>query len=180
MYHIIPSWILTNSHSEKKTVAKLVFSRKKSFLCCAVIIVIYLRLLVTYIVYFVFPVSATTAKRFLSLSDNQYLYVFKGPGIGGGEDGSSLQLTSTCHLALDACERDGICNRFLDQIKRNCDSVICDRQKCMRSLHDFYENIHEKHSLDIAFCICKWVYPSSQNMSRNLMYKTSTGKHILA
>ena len=72
----------------------------------------------------------------------------------GASDGS-LKLRSTCHKALDACETDGSCNRFLDQIKRMCDSINCDKQKCMRAIHDFYENIPEKHRLDIAFCLCK-------------------------
>ena len=42
------------------------------------------------------------------------------------------ELSSTCHVALESCERNAICNRFLDRIKRNCDSLNCDRQKCMQ------------------------------------------------
>ena len=72
-----------------------------------------------------------------------------------GASNGNLQLRSTCHLALDACERDGSCNRYLDQIKRMCGSINCDRQNCMKSIRDFYENIPEKHRLDIAFCLCK-------------------------
>ena len=72
-----------------------------------------------------------------------------------GASNGNLQLRSTCHLALDACERDGSCNRYLDQIKRMCGSINCDRQKCMKSIRDFYENIPDKHRLDIAFCLCK-------------------------
>ena len=73
----------------------------------------------------------------------------------GDSAGPPLQLRSTCHLALDSCERDGLCGRYLDQIKRMCDSINCDRQKCMRVIRDFYANIPEKLSLDIAFCLCK-------------------------
>ena len=77
------------------------------------------------------------------------------PADTNGASSGNLQLRSTCHLALDACERDGSCNRYLDQIKRMCGSINCDRQKCMKSIRDFYENIPDKHRLDIAFCLCK-------------------------
>ena len=77
------------------------------------------------------------------------------PADTNGASSGNLQLRSTCHLALDACERDQSCGRYLDQIKRMCGSINCDRQKCMKSIRDFYEIIPEKHRLDIAFCLCK-------------------------
>ena len=64
------------------------------------------------------------------------------------------ELSSTCHVALESCERNAICNRFLDRIKRNCDSLNCDRQKCMHAQREFYDNVPEELSMEIAFCIC--------------------------
>ena len=77
-----------------------------------------------------------------------------GNAAGGGTD-LGLDLKSTCHLALNECERDATCNRYLDQVKKMCDPLTCDRTKCMRAIRDFYRNIPERHSTDIAFCICK-------------------------
>ena len=70
-------------------------------------------------------------------------------------NGQNIELKSTCHLALNECEREGACSRFLDQVKKMCDPITCDRNKCMRAIRQFYANIPERHSLDIAFCLCK-------------------------
>ena len=71
------------------------------------------------------------------------------------DNGNQVELKSTCHLALNECERDASCSRYLDQVKKMCDPITCDRNKCMRAIRQFYANIPERHSLDIAFCLCK-------------------------
>ena len=73
----------------------------------------------------------------------------------GNSDSGQIELKSTCHLALNECEKDGSCSRYLDQVKKMCDPITCDRNKCMRAIREFYANIPERHSLDIAFCLCK-------------------------
>ena len=75
--------------------------------------------------------------------------------LSGGYD-ETLKLTSTCHTALDHCERNTLCNRYLEKVKRLCDPKSCDnQQKCMRSIQDFYRGIPQDFSLEIAFCICR-------------------------
>ena len=92
--------------------------------------------------------------KYLSISPP----LFTGPNRGGGsaiDVGSGFNIKSTCHLAMNNCENDGTCNRYLDQVKKMCDPLTCDRNKCMRAIKEFYRNIPERHSMDIAFCLCK-------------------------
>jgi len=80
---------------------------------------------------------------------------YPGPRKDNAGGNGQVGLKSTCHLALNECERDNSCSRYLDQVKKMCDPITCDRNKCMRAIRDFYANIPERHSLDIAFCLCK-------------------------
>jgi len=69
-------------------------------------------------------------------------------------DQEVVNLKSTCHLALDACERKATCRTYLDTVKHRCvDS--CSRDRCMTAVQEFYRKIQSKFSLDIGFCICK-------------------------
>jgi len=70
------------------------------------------------------------------------------------QDQEIVNLRSTCHLAMDRCERDSNCRPYLESIKTRCvDS--CSRDRCMAAVKEFYRKIPKQHSLDVAFCLCK-------------------------
>jgi len=70
------------------------------------------------------------------------------------KDQEIVNLRSTCHLAMDRCERDSNCRPYLESIKTRCvDS--CSRDRCMAAVKEFYRKIPKQHSLDVAFCLCK-------------------------
>jgi len=70
------------------------------------------------------------------------------------KDQEVVNLQSTCHTAMDKCERDSACRPYLEQVKNKCvDS--CNRDRCMATVRDFYRRIPRQHSLNIAFCLCK-------------------------
>merc|ERR550532_3188307 len=77
-----------------------------------------------------------------------------------GEHKTSLQdqeifnLRSTCHIALDRCERDSDCRPYLESVKTRC-ADSCSRDRCMSAVREFYRKIPKQHSLNIAFCLCK-------------------------
>jgi len=63
---------------------------------------------------------------------------------------------STCHIVLQKCKKMTTCRRFLDQVKRTCETKSgCDRQNCMKSIQEMYKEIPNNIALDIAFCLCK-------------------------
>jgi len=70
------------------------------------------------------------------------------------QDQEIVNLRSTCHLAMDRCERDSNCRPYLESIKTRCvDS--CSRDRCMAAVKEFYRKIPKQHQLDVAFCLCK-------------------------
>jgi len=77
------------------------------------------------------------------------------------QDQEIVNLRSTCHLAMDRCERDSNCRPYLESIKTRCvDS--CSRDRCMAAVKEFYRKIPKQHSLDVAFCLCKKNGPDDQ------------------
>uniref|UniRef100_A0A0K2TY70 GDNF/GAS1 domain-containing protein n=1 Tax=Lepeophtheirus salmonis TaxID=72036 RepID=A0A0K2TY70_LEPSM len=114
--------------------------------------------------------SPTTGVSFQTISHQHVeegslstpVYSQENNPIYGPQDGSAdsdikvQQLQSTCHLALNSCEQNNICNRYLDKLKRSCDSTLtCDKNECMLAIQRFYKNIPRKFKLDVAFCLCK-------------------------
>jgi len=84
------------------------------------------------------------------------------------KDQEIVNLRSTCHLAMDRCERDSNCRPYLESIKTRCvDS--CSRDRCMAAVKEFYRKIPKQHSLDVAFCLCKKQYTT---VSSGLMLHT--------
>merc|ERR1719270_300978 len=78
----------------------------------------------------------------------------RGEGKNSLQDQEIFNLRSTCHIALDRCERDSNCRPYLEAVKSRCvDS--CSRDRCMAAVREFYRKIPKQHSLDIAFCLCK-------------------------
>merc|ERR1719412_1446146 len=69
-------------------------------------------------------------------------------------DEEVLNLRSTCHTALDACERDSSCRVYLETLKSRC-VESCSKERCMAAVKQFYRSVPKKHSLDVAFCLCK-------------------------
>jgi len=98
------------------------------------------------------PVRSSTPYNLPTIADKKH----------GGEKSTSLSqkdqevvnLRSTCHLAMDRCERDPACRSYLEQVKSRCVDN-CNRDRCMATVRDFYRKIPRQHSLDIAFCLCK-------------------------
>ncbi|XP_063863908.1 LOW QUALITY PROTEIN: uncharacterized protein LOC135102557 [Scylla paramamosain] len=64
-------------------------------------------------------------------------------------------LHSTCHTALQACNKDKACRRLLDPVLAVCDTNQCDREACMNNVQTFYRNVVFKWALEVAFCLCK-------------------------
>jgi len=106
------------------------------------------------------PGSRTMVTRRHTVSVDETTTPYFLPTAGDRERGEGMQdqemfnLRSTCHIALDRCERDSNCRPYLESVKTRCvDS--CSRERCMAAVREFYRKIPKQHSLDIAFCLCK-------------------------
>ncbi|XP_025155019.1 uncharacterized protein LOC105191889 isoform X4 [Harpegnathos saltator] len=66
-----------------------------------------------------------------------------------------LVLSSTCHHAYTSCKSDPECKNLLQPVLNHCDSATCARNECMEALQHFYRTAHHKHSVEIAFCLCR-------------------------
>lgn len=74
---------------------------------------------------------------------------------------------STCHKALSHCQSDLQCRKHLDPFLRYCNgggstglaggADTCHRDLCMQALQGFYKDAPLQWSLEVAFCVCKWV-----------------------
>jgi len=73
-------------------------------------------------------------------------------------DNSILNFQSTCHEALETCNKHPQCQEMVASIIRNCNHRQCKKDNCMESLQNFYRNesMHS-YAIEIAFCLCKWV-----------------------
>ncbi|XP_043256907.1 uncharacterized protein LOC122399910 isoform X2 [Colletes gigas] len=66
-----------------------------------------------------------------------------------------IVLSSTCHHAYTACKNDPECKVLLEPVLNHCDSLNCARNECMEALQGFYKSANHKHSVEIAFCLCR-------------------------
>ncbi|XP_018362182.1 PREDICTED: uncharacterized protein LOC108760624 [Trachymyrmex cornetzi] len=66
-----------------------------------------------------------------------------------------LILSSTCHHAYTSCKNDPECKNLLEPVLNHCDSTTCARNECMEALQHFYKTANHKHSVEIAFCLCR-------------------------
>ncbi|XP_023247990.1 uncharacterized protein LOC106637711 [Copidosoma floridanum] len=64
-------------------------------------------------------------------------------------------LTSTCHQAYSTCKSDAECKSLLQPVLNHCEHSRCSRSECMGSLQHFYKLANHKHSIEIAFCLCR-------------------------
>ncbi|XP_076391662.1 glial cell line-derived neurotrophic family receptor-like isoform X4 [Megachile rotundata] len=64
-------------------------------------------------------------------------------------------LSSTCHHAYTACKNDPECRVLLEPVLNHCDSSSCTRNECMDALQNFYKSANHKHTVEIAFCLCR-------------------------
>ncbi|XP_033341283.1 glial cell line-derived neurotrophic family receptor-like isoform X3 [Megalopta genalis] len=64
-------------------------------------------------------------------------------------------LSSTCHHAYTACKNDPECKVLLEPVLNHCDMTSCARNECMDALQNFYKSANHKHSVEIAFCLCR-------------------------
>ncbi|KOC68218.1 GDNF family receptor alpha-1 [Habropoda laboriosa] len=64
-------------------------------------------------------------------------------------------LSSTCHHAYTACKNDPDCRALMEPVLNNCGSTSCARNECMDALQNFYKSANHKHSVEIAFCLCR-------------------------
>ncbi|KZC12899.1 GDNF family receptor alpha-1, partial [Dufourea novaeangliae] len=64
-------------------------------------------------------------------------------------------LSSTCHHAYTACKNDPDCKVLLEPVLNHCDLTSCARNECMDALQNFYKSANHKHSVEIAFCLCR-------------------------
>ncbi|XP_017888282.1 uncharacterized protein LOC108629870 isoform X3 [Ceratina calcarata] len=66
-----------------------------------------------------------------------------------------IVLSSTCHHAYTACKNDPECKVLLEPVLNHCDAASCARNECMEALQNFYKSANHKHSVEIAFCLCR-------------------------
>ncbi|KAL0121427.1 hypothetical protein PUN28_006737 [Cardiocondyla obscurior] len=66
-----------------------------------------------------------------------------------------LILSSTCHHAYTSCKNDPECKNLLEPVLNYCDLTTCARNECMEALQHFYKTANHKHSVEIAFCLCR-------------------------
>lgn len=66
-----------------------------------------------------------------------------------------IVLSSTCHHAYNACKNDPECKMLLEPVLNHCDSTSCAKNECMEALQNFYKSANYKHSVEIAFCLCR-------------------------
>ncbi|XP_031368371.1 uncharacterized protein LOC102673215 isoform X3 [Apis dorsata] len=66
-----------------------------------------------------------------------------------------IVLSSTCHHAYNACKNDPECKVLLEPVLNHCDSTSCAKNECMEALQNFYKSANYKHSVEIAFCLCR-------------------------
>lgn len=93
-----------------------------------------------------------TFKLYLCFS---YFFVFIGSK-SAPIDNSILNFQSTCHEALETCNKHSQCQEMVASITRNCNHRQCKKTNCMESLQNFYRNesMHS-YAIEIAFCLCK-------------------------
>jgi hypothetical protein len=70
-------------------------------------------------------------------------------GPRGPDDSEQVQLRSTCHLALDNCERDAICTRFLEQVRplfEKSSNFVCSKkiQTIVQKMSDAFDRDKDK------------------------------------
>ncbi|VVC33180.1 GDNF/GAS1 [Cinara cedri] len=71
-------------------------------------------------------------------------------------DNSILNFQSTCHEALETCNKQPQCQEMVASITRNCNQKQCKKVNCMESLQSFYRNESMlPYAIEIAFCLCK-------------------------
>ncbi|XP_050426715.1 uncharacterized protein LOC126837037 [Adelges cooleyi] len=71
-------------------------------------------------------------------------------------DNSILNFQSTCHEALETCNKQPYCQEMVASIFRNCNQKQCKKTNCMESLQSFYRNDSmAPFAIEIAFCLCK-------------------------
>ncbi|XP_046822579.1 uncharacterized protein LOC124425770 isoform X3 [Vespa crabro] len=66
-----------------------------------------------------------------------------------------LILSSTCHHAYTSCKNDPECKALLQPVLNYCGLTSCARNECMAALQHFYKTANHKHSIEIAFCLCR-------------------------
>ncbi|KAI4504266.1 hypothetical protein M0802_000737, partial [Mischocyttarus mexicanus] len=66
-----------------------------------------------------------------------------------------LILPSTCHHAYTSCKNDPECKELLQPVLKYCGLTSCTRNECMTALQHFYKTANHKHSIEIAFCLCR-------------------------
>ncbi|KAK2586322.1 hypothetical protein KPH14_010622 [Odynerus spinipes] len=64
-------------------------------------------------------------------------------------------LSSTCHHAYTSCKNDPECKALLQPVLNYCGLMSCARNECMTALQHFYKTANHKHSIEIAFCLCR-------------------------
>ncbi|XP_066602971.1 uncharacterized protein [Prorops nasuta] len=64
-------------------------------------------------------------------------------------------LSSTCHHAYTSCKNDAECKVPLQPVLNYCGRNACARKECMEALQHFYGTANHKHSMEIAFCLCR-------------------------
>lgn len=63
----------------------------------------------------------------------------------------------TCDSVYQTCKDDSVCAGALRPVITSCDFHTCNRNACLDALQQFYRYSNEDFTLDIAFCVCKYV-----------------------
>ncbi|XP_058795121.1 uncharacterized protein LOC131666463 isoform X3 [Phymastichus coffea] len=78
-----------------------------------------------------------------------------GGASGSGQPEPRLVLSSTCQHAYAACKSDAECKGLMQPVLSHCEQSSCARNECMSALQHFYRGASHKHSVEIAFCLCR-------------------------
>lgn len=85
---------------------------------------------------------------------------FLGSSDHGRSDNEVTKIVfqSTCHVAMESCNNNYNCRMLLAPILHHCDISRCNRNSCMEALQAFYRKPSLPWNIEIAFCLCKYVF----------------------
>ncbi|XP_078047616.1 glial cell line-derived neurotrophic family receptor-like [Augochlora pura] len=100
-------------------------------------------------------VYQTIANKFCTLRSESLVLPSASSDLDKIQQPVKVILSSTCHHAYTACKNDPECKVLLEPVLNHCDTTSCARNECMDALQNFYKSANHKHSVEIAFCLCR-------------------------
>lgn len=89
-------------------------------------------------------------------------------GLSLAKNIEALQIT--CDSVYQMCKGNAQCSDALKPVIQYCDFHMCNQNACLDALQTFYRISNEDFTLDVAFCVCKWVIHDNNTLL--CVYKT--------